>query len=68
MLSSKRFAITARMFDTGTSMPSATSTPFAGTVGLAATGAPSRSLDVMELYKPVPFRPYKKIAFFSTPS
>lgn len=57
MLSNKRLAITARIFDTGMSIPpgvpAATAIPDC-TVPTAT--ALFRSLDVIEPYNPVPFR------------
>jgi len=57
LLSDKRLAITARIFDTGISIP--VGTPMLVTTGIGCIPASSKSLDVMEPYNPVPFRPYK---------
>lgn len=45
------------MFDTGISIPAGA--PTVGIPGCTAT-ALSRSLDVIEPYNPVPFKPYKR--------
>lgn len=61
MLSSKRFAIIARILDTGTSIPPVAAAGVATVGWTAVAGAPTKSLDVMDPYSPEPLKPFKKV-------